>query len=95
MTNVMKNCKEDTKEENVHSFIKVFGYLIRKTDKMYNNNNMFMNQLTRLSLFDLKIMSIVKINPRVPKGYKIYFMKKKTIKFPTPSIFTGREKWSY
>jgi len=30
---------------------------------MYNNNNMFMNQSTHLSLLDLKIMLIVKINP--------------------------------
>jgi hypothetical protein len=31
---------------------------------MYNNNNMFMNQSTHLSLLDLKIMLIVTINPK-------------------------------
>jgi hypothetical protein len=31
---------------------------------MYNNNNMLMNQSTHLNLLDLRIMSIVKINPK-------------------------------
>jgi hypothetical protein len=31
---------------------------------MYNNNNMFMNWSTHLSLLDLRIVSIVKINQK-------------------------------